>query len=142
MAWTPTEEYLRPLRDAVKAFEDCKEPGKPPWYSDERLAISWPGYTGYAAHTPIPAWPAKKKLWYWRTLQAQARLKLERAIHGPVTTKRKRVQRESVTTKGYTRHQPNPKTYSSNAERQAAYRDRLRRNRKVEGSNHGKEKTK
>jgi hypothetical protein len=93
-----------------------------------RLAKDFPGFTGYLNSTPIESWPEEKRLRRWSALKAAARRKLADWEHGKkrarVTTKARKKETRSVTTKTYTRFNPHPKKYASNAERQAAYRKR------------------
>lgn len=111
-------------------------PPLPPWGGDQKLCYQWyklgrswinpetrtrQWYTGYPDSTPIPTWSYDEKLAFWRKAQKRE----QRKIDGPrVTTKRKSKRTPRVTTKTYTRFNPHPRKYASNAERQAAYRKR------------------
>jgi hypothetical protein len=132
MTWKPTAEFLRPFLREVEFFTDCTEPGKPVYRSLEKLAGRHATYTGYANATPIPSWDEARRVGYWKRLQWQARRALIHAQTGEwppgkkrsVTTKRGKRKVAGVATKTYERFQPNPKKFSSNAERQKAYRAR------------------
>ena len=127
--WRPTEEYLCSFRREVEIYTDCVDPTKPIWHDDRRLVRTMQGYTGYVNCTTVETWTDEQKLKRWRFLKTHARRRLEKAIEGPsVTTKRKSKAKARVTTKTYERVNPHPKKYATNAERQAAYRRRLRRN--------------
>ena len=131
--WRPTDEYLKPFRREVEYFRDCREPGKPIYHSLLHLAKKLPGFTGLINSTPVESWTEEKRLRRWAVLKAAAGRSLDEAVSGPgrknkrragVTTKK---PTRTVTTKTYTRFNPNPKKYSDNAARQRAYRARRAR---------------
>src|SRR6266851_4909901 len=136
---TPAQLYrqqvLARLRSNVQKFTDCTEPGKPIYHDwKTHLARSHSTYTGYSNATPIGSWDEKKRLWYWSILKAKARRALEKFENGgtmAVTTKKGRARNAArVTTKKtrtYTRFNPHPKKYATDAARQKAYRARKKK---------------
>jgi hypothetical protein len=124
---TKDSTELNWLRSQVSYYTDApRESGKPLYHDLMRLARSYPGFTGYLNSTPIESWTEEKRLRRWCALKASARRRLAVFEHGSrVTTKRKDRRPPRVTTKTYTRFNPHPKKYASNADRQAAYRRRL-----------------
>ncbi len=90
------EKMLITLRSNVRVYTDCQEPGKPAYHSLSRLAVGYPGYTGYVNSKPIESWTEEKRLRRWADLKRRARRELEEFENGgprPASRKKQKQRR-------------------------------------------------